>query len=44
MLAAVIACGHVVDRIEVAKLYYFDTDRARFLKNRQRGRTHATDT
>ena len=44
MLAAVIACSHVVDRIEVAKLYYFDTHHPRFLKNRQRGRTHAPDT
>jgi len=37
MLAAVIVCGRVVKRIEVAKLYYFDANRAEFLKIRRRG-------
>ena len=36
MLIAIIACSRLARRIEVAKLYYFDTDRGDFLKGRKR--------
>lgn len=35
MLIAIIACSRLARRIEVAKLYYFDSDRGDFLKNRK---------
>jgi len=36
MLIAIIACSRMARRIEVAKLYYFDSDRGDFLNGRKR--------
>jgi len=36
MLMAIIACSRMAKRIEVAKLYYFDSDRGDFLGGRKR--------
>jgi aquaporin Z len=36
MLIAIIACSRMARRIEVAKLYYFDSDRGDFLGGRRR--------
>ena len=41
MLIAIIACSRLAHRIQVAKLYYFDSDRGDFLKNRK-GRLAST--
>jgi aquaporin Z len=42
MLLAIIACSRLASRIEVAKLYHFDSDRGDFLKARKQSLTNST--
>jgi hypothetical protein len=39
MFLAIAACSALADRIEVAKLYHFDTDRGGLLRKDQNSRT-----